>query len=352
MVQTTQQLIDKFWSGTATDAEKQQLADALDQPGVDWQADLRRAFTQQDPTDGPLTDEQAKRVLLRLHRQIQEEPVADTSFTIWRNRVRWVAAAMLLLVGGLSVWLYTRATPQPVAQHATKSRWHLTNRTNRMAVPQTIQLADGSSLVLEPGSSVSYYEPFGRSARRISLTGEGLFSVAKDPAHPFTVLARGLTTTALGTRFRVRAVEANRVSVRLLEGRVMVRATAASGLSMPDTYLKPGQEFSINTTSSQLTVHRFAKEKPVAAAPSVTRPVSSPLPGLSFVKEPLNDVFDRISQRYNVQIEYESADVQGLSFSGSFAAADSLSVVLSAICLTNDLSFKQESGRITIVRSP
>lgn len=351
MEQTTQQLIDKFWAGTATDSEKQQLAGALDSPGADWQADLRRAFDRQDAANGPLTDEQTKRVLLRLHRQIQGEIIADAPFTIRRNWTWWAAAAVLLLVGGLSVWLYTRPAPQPVAQHAAESHWHLTNRTNRMATPETIQLADGSSLVLEPGSSVNYYEPFGRAARNISLTGEGLFNVAKDPEHPFTVLAKGFTTTALGTKFRVRAVETNHVSVRLLEGRVVVRATPASGLSMPDTYLKPGQEFSINTKSNKLTVKSFPGEKAVAP-PSTNRPVSPAPPGLSFVKEPLNDVFARIGQRYNVQIDYDPADVQGLSFSGSFAGADSLPVVLRAICLTNDLSFKQESGRIVIVRSP
>jgi ferric-dicitrate binding protein FerR (iron transport regulator) len=356
MEQTNQQLIDKFWSGTATEAEKQRLTDALDAPGADWQADLRRSFEQHNPATGPLTDEQAKRVLLRLHRQIGGEVEAQPRFTVWRQWGRWAAAAIVLLVAGLGVWFYTRsAQPEPtLAQQKPASRWELTHYTNQTKIPQRLSLADGSTLTLQPGSSVSYYEPFGKSSRNISMSGDVLYAVAKDPAHPFTVLAGGITTTALGTQFRVQTTARHRVVVRLLEGRVVVRATPSSGLIMSDTYLTPGQELNIDTQSARQSVSAFRALPPAAVkSPQPVVPlVRAEPPGLAFAKEPLETVLQRVSQRYNVPIDFDPADVQGLSFSGSFAAADSLRIVLNAVCLTNNLSFTQESGRVVVRRSP
>jgi ferric-dicitrate binding protein FerR (iron transport regulator) len=356
MEQTTQQLIDKFWNGTATDAEKQRLSDALESPGADWQADLRRAFEQQNPASGPLTDGQSARVLMRIHRQLVGEAERQPRFVIWRHWGRWAAAAMLLLVAGLAIWMHTRsAQPSPaLAQRQPASRWQLTHHTNHAKTAQRLSLADGSTLTLQPGSQVSYYEPFGKSSRNISMNGDVLYAVAKDPAHPFTVLAEGITTTALGTQFRVKVTNQHRVSVKLLEGRVVVRATPASGLTMTDTYLRPGQELNVDMRSAQLSVTDF---RSVSASAAMTNqpmvpPAHSTPSGLVFAKEPLETVLNRVSQRYNVPIDFNPADVQGLSFSGSFAAADSLRMVLNAVCLTNNLSFAQEAGRVTISRLP
>lgn len=356
MEQSTQQLLDKFWAGTATDAEKRQLADALDAPTADWQADLRRAFDRHDPTTGSLTAGQSARVLMRLHRQIQGEQAAQPRLSVWQQWGRWAAAAMLLLVAGLGVWFVSRpAQPEPtLAQQQHTPHWHLTHHTNQTKIPRRLGLADGSTLTLQPGSSVSYYEPFGQSSRDISMSGDVLYAVAKDPAHPFTVLAEGITTTALGTQFRVQTTARHRVSVRVLEGRVVVRATPASGLTMTDTYLKPGQQLNVDTQSARLPVSALRDVPPPPKVPlQPVRPlVRIDPPGLAFAKEPLETVLSRVSQRYNVPIDFDPADVQGLSFSGSFAGGDSLRVVLKAICLTNNLSFTQETNRVIVRRSP
>lgn len=354
MKKDTQQLIDRFWAGTATDAEKQQLADALDAPGSDWQQQLSHAFDQQSQTTGPLTEEQSARVLMRVHRQVLNEAEAKPTFTIWRQWVRWSAAAVFALVAGLGVWLGTRPDEPALVRPGLASSWQLTHKTNSTQSPARITLADGSMLTLQPGSSVSYYEPFGKSSRNISMNGTVFFAVAKDPAHPFTVLASGITTTALGTQFSVQTTTADQVSVRLFEGRVVVRATATSGFTIPDTYLKPGERIQIDTRSARVQVSPVerAVAKPVGPqqpAVALARPVA---PGLVFAKEPLEQVLTQVEQRYNVKIEYVPADVQGLSFSGSFAADDSLRTVLSAVCMTNNLSFTQEAGRVIITRSP
>src|SRR5205085_10866254 len=66
-------------------------------------------------------------------------------------------------------------------------------------------LQDNSVISLSPGAVIRYDVPFQNNRRDISLTGEALFNVAKDKTKPFTVYAGSLTTTALGTQFKITA---------------------------------------------------------------------------------------------------------------------------------------------------
>lgn len=68
---------------------------------------------------------------------------------------------------------------------------------------RTVQLEDGSTLVLAPNSAVEV--AYGGAERRIGLlAGEAFFIVRDDPARPFRVVANGVEATDLGTAFAVR----------------------------------------------------------------------------------------------------------------------------------------------------
>ena len=356
MAQNTQDLIDKFWAGTATAAEQQQLAAQLDARPGEWSAALRRAYDQQlaRPETGPLSEAQAARVLSRLHQQLRLDEAVEAAVPaarlVWRGWPQWAAAA-LLAVGLLLGW-YRFGRPVPAVQVAAvrpapPAAAPLVTRTNPGAAPLALPLADGSVLTLQPGSTVRYYAPFGRAGRGISLTGSALFKVAKDARHPFTVLANGFTTTALGTKFRVLATAPGRVTVRLLEGKVVVRATPASGLTMREHFLTPGQELTVSTRTRQVSVRSFE------AVPAPRRPLTVEVPtGLTFEKDDLAEVLAQVQARYHVRIAYDSADVRGLSFSGAFEPSDPLPVVLRAVCSSNNLTFTQTPGQVIIRKSP
>lgn len=66
----------------------------------------------------------------------------------------------------------------------------------------TLNLPDGSTLALGPGSRVAVR--YTRRERAVVLEhGEAVFDVAKDAARPFAVAAGGARITVLGTRFAV-----------------------------------------------------------------------------------------------------------------------------------------------------
>ena len=68
---------------------------------------------------------------------------------------------------------------------------------------RTIQLEDGSRIILDTGSEVAVRFTGGR--RSVTLNnGQAMFDVEGDPARPFIVDAGDTRVTAIGTRFDVR----------------------------------------------------------------------------------------------------------------------------------------------------
>lgn len=94
-------------------------------------------------------------------------------------------------------------------------------------------LADGSRVWLNAGSSITYPVSFVSSERKVNMTGEAYFEVAKDASKKFIVIASGLTTEVIGTHFNINTYTDEAVKkVTLLEGSIMVNGTM----------IKPGQQ--------------------------------------------------------------------------------------------------------------
>lgn len=118
-----------------------------------------------------------------------------------------VAAAVVLLSGMLwFFWQETRsqtgsATPQ-LAVASTKGKIEKV-------------LPDGTRVLLNENSRLSYPQAFGADSREVTLVGEAFFEVMPDPARPFRIHAKHTTVQVLGTSFSVRAYTENvRVAVR------------------------------------------------------------------------------------------------------------------------------------------
>ena len=67
----------------------------------------------------------------------------------------------------------------------------------------TIELPDGTNVVLNSASQLSYLNNFGEKVRRVQLNGEAYFKVAHDEKHAFIVQVGDLEVKVLGTSFQV-----------------------------------------------------------------------------------------------------------------------------------------------------
>lgn len=114
----------------------------------------------------------------------------------------------------------------------------------------THTLPDGSRVTLNTDSRLEL--AYTRTERRVRLShGEALFEVAKDPEHPFIVVAGNHAVRALGTSFVVR--NDREWAVTLLEGQVRVEDMQSA--NKPErfsalTVSTPGQRVTLNESTA------------------------------------------------------------------------------------------------------
>ena len=100
-------------------------------------------------------------------------------------------------------------------------------------------LSDGTGVWLNSASSLRYPTVFRGDRRTVTLTGEGYFEVAKDKDHVFQVVAGGQVIDVLGTQFNINSY-ADEMDTRttLLEGSVKVWLPGKADSML----LRPGQQ--------------------------------------------------------------------------------------------------------------
>jgi ferric-dicitrate binding protein FerR (iron transport regulator) len=97
-----------------------------------------------------------------------------------------------------------------------------------------LTLPDGSNVWLNAGSSITYPTAFRGHTRKVKITGEVYFEVAKDKNKTFCVTAGDQEIEVLGTHFNINAYsDEDHIKTSLLEGAVKVNKVL----------LHPGQAF-------------------------------------------------------------------------------------------------------------
>jgi len=210
---------------------------------------------------------------------------------------------------------------------------------NEASSKKLVTLKDGSQVSLSPHATIRYLPAFSGATRAIHLTGEAYFKVAKDKTRPFTVFSNGITTTALGTSFTIKAPQQDhRVSVTLHTGKIVVRREGDHNKA-DDIYLLPGNQLSIDTKTFASHIERTDLPLIPAKEANVVKPIL-----LDFDREPLDSVFSKLSQQYHQKIQFESASLSGLSFTGSVDTGKPLEQALRSIALLNNLTVSAISG--------
>ena len=129
------------------------------------------------------------------------------------RRCMQAAAALLLLAG---TWYASRS----VVIEKTANQYLSIAAPAGQRVDITLQ--DGTTVCLNAGARLEYPLRFGKT-RRVKLSGEAMFDVDHDAAHPFVVETFACNVEVLGTKFNVAADEAAReFSTALLRGRLRV----------------------------------------------------------------------------------------------------------------------------------
>ncbi|MBI2513720.1 MAG: FecR domain-containing protein [Opitutae bacterium] len=147
----------------------------------------------------------------------------------WLSRPLWVGAMLTAAAAAVAVTLWVGRAPRAeTLSVATAS-----------AERHSVALADGTRVELNAHTQLS--ATLGRDERRVRLSGQAFFAVAKDPSRPFFVETTGGTVRVTGTQFDVRTDAAAPLQVTVLEGSVQVQPAGAA----PDATraLKAGDQY-------------------------------------------------------------------------------------------------------------
>ncbi len=148
------------------------------------------------------------------------KPEENERSSLWRY-MKVAAAAVVVLAG--SIFFYTNYMERQQAELAELQVPDETIvKSNPKGQKSTIMLSDGTRVILNSESELTYTTGYGKADRQVTLSGEAFFEVAENADKPFTVHTNHLSTTALGTSFNVLAYENEFEEVSLISGKVRV----------------------------------------------------------------------------------------------------------------------------------
>ena len=208
------------------------------------------------------------------------------------------------------------------------------NKDNLIVVPlgaeYRIMLPDGTKVWLNAGSSFRFPTYFGKS-RKVELSGEGYFDVAKDNEHPFILKVKGNTIKVLGTQFNVSAYDNEPMITTLTEGRVHLSS------KKDEDILYSGQQAIINNNNN---IYKMDVN------PSS---FSSWKNGIfEFDNMPLHYIVAQLSRWYNIEMSFGSDKASEIRFTGVIFRKQSLGQSMEAIQKISKVSFKKKGDNVVV----
>lgn len=203
-----------------------------------------------------------------------------------------------------------------------------------------VNLSDGTKVWLNAASSIRYPNLFKGKERRVEITGEAYFEVAKNPKMPFKVLINNQSAVeVLGTHFNINAyAEDATVKTTLTEGSVRVSSLKSTDKLPQEAILKPGQQSLINKAGGGIKVQPADLEEVLAWKNG----------DFVFKQQPLFQILEILSRWYSVDIEYDADGLSQQTFSGVISRSKNLSAVLEMLESTGQINFKIEGKKIKV----
>lgn len=208
---------------------------------------------------------------------------------------------------------------------------------NTITIPRggkyDITLPDGTKVWLNSASSLTFPIAFKGKERRVSLTGEAYFEVAKNKRMPFKINVNNKQEVeVLGTHFNVNAyTNEAKIVTTLLEGSVKVNYNKSSVL------IKPGQ-MAVNNLGNDVKVQQADLEEIMAWKNDM----------FIFNNANIVNIMNTVSRWYDVDIDFKG-DMQSINFTGNYSRTKGLNSLLKNIELMDKVKFKIEGRRITTI---
>ena len=201
-----------------------------------------------------------------------------------------------------------------------------------------VVLPDGSTVVLNANSSISYRDWSPNEDREIDLNGEAFFTVvhtAQD--QKFVVHSRGVGVEVLGTAFNVNN-RRGKTQVVLESGKVLLKLPEQPLPMAAATFkMKPGDLVEISEDDKKVTKRVVNPEKYAAWTQDV----------LLFDNVSLREVFEVIQDTYGYHVTVEDQGIEDKMFEAEIASGD-IDLIIEILAKSFNLEIIKRNNELVI----
>lgn len=198
-----------------------------------------------------------------------------------------------------------------------------------------IILKDGTKIVLNKNSQLTYDNFYGQGSRNITLNGEAYFDVTRDSLNPFVLNLGQASIRVLGTKFNAKSVSGDsEVVATLIEGSIQFQDDSQKRL------LFPSEQLTYNTISKKIKVDTIDSRKFTGQTGKILR----------YKNIPFVDLINELSDRYetNIIIHNRNLKNEELTVSASFEEHQTLEEVLEVISRSLSIKWNKKDNTLYI----
>lgn len=234
-------------------------------------------------------------------------------------------AAVLLVISLVSVYFY-------------KIQDDDVRAFNLIEVPKgqhvSLTLSDGTKVILNAESKLTYPSEFSGNERNVELHGEAFFEVTHNKKAPFIVKGSFLNVKVLGTKFNFRSYPNEKAEVTLDEGKVEVESADLKDKKI----LSPGQQILYTPKEGM----RLVNKTDVYLVKSWTTGE------LSFQNKRLDEICAELERKFNVHINIENKKLKKEVFTCHFKNTVTIDQIFILLKETRNINYKIKNNEITI----
>lgn len=261
-----------------------------------------------------LSDARGAKIFTSIKAKVVKTP--KRSFLVQFMRV----AAIVVMTLGIAYCIKQSFVPTEIIQIAKKGE------------KKEITLQDGSVVVLNTNSSISYPEEFG-DTRNVKLTGEAYFKVKRNPKKPFIVTMHDMTLRVLGTSFNINSYAKRTTKVSVLTGIVALNTNSGQKV-----ILTKNQQADFNVDSGFRVTNQESIEKIAWIQNTIV-----------LTETTLAEAMNILENYHDVTVDFEDNELKTLIINGKFKE-EKLENILTSIAFVKDLKIDYLTKNHVVIR--